>query len=89
MLATVLGVEFNPNSSWDEKREIWRIADVIYQTKEVTADRRRPQGRPLDHRRSPPRSSCHERAREQVSPPGQPAPDRPARRHRAATSPPT
>ena len=36
MLATVLGVEFNPNSSWDEKREIWRIADVIYQTKEVT-----------------------------------------------------
>jgi arginine decarboxylase len=37
MLATVLGVEFNPNSSWDEKREIWRIADVIYQTKEVTA----------------------------------------------------
>ncbi len=37
MLATVLGVEFNPDSSWDEKREIWRIADVIYQTKEVTA----------------------------------------------------
>jgi arginine decarboxylase len=37
MLATVLGVEFNPNSSWDEKREIWRIADVIYETKESTA----------------------------------------------------
>ena len=37
MLATVLGVEFNPDSSWDEKREIWRIADVIYETKEVTA----------------------------------------------------
>ncbi len=37
MLATVLGVEFNPDSSWDEKREIWKIADVIYQTKEVTA----------------------------------------------------
>ena len=36
MLATVLGVEFNPESSWDEKREIWRIADVIYRTKEVT-----------------------------------------------------
>ena len=36
MLATVLGVEFNPDSSWDEKREIWRIADVIYKTKEVT-----------------------------------------------------
>jgi arginine decarboxylase len=36
MLATVLGVEFNPNSSWDEKRKIGRIADVIYQTKEIT-----------------------------------------------------
>ena len=36
MLATVLGVEFNPDSSWDEKREIWKIADVIYKTKEVT-----------------------------------------------------
>jgi arginine decarboxylase len=37
MLATVLGVEFDPDGSWDEKREIWRIADVIYKTKEVTA----------------------------------------------------
>lgn len=36
MLATILGVEFNPNSSWDEKREQWKIADVIYKTKEVT-----------------------------------------------------
>ncbi|MBX6311377.1 MAG: arginine decarboxylase, pyruvoyl-dependent [Isosphaeraceae bacterium] len=38
MLATVLGVEFNPDSSWDEKREIWRIADVIYETKNVTQE---------------------------------------------------
>src|SRR5947199_6744788 len=36
MLATVLGVEFNPDRSWDEKRQIWKIADVIYKTKEVT-----------------------------------------------------
>lgn len=36
MLATVLGVEFNPDSAWDEKRELWKIADVIYRTKEVT-----------------------------------------------------
>ena len=36
MLATVLGVEFNPDSAWDEKREIWKIAGVIYKTKEVT-----------------------------------------------------
>ena len=32
----LLGVEFDPQSSWDEKREIWKIADVIYKTKEVT-----------------------------------------------------
>lgn len=37
MLATVLGVEFNPDSSWDEKREIWKIADVIADSREVTA----------------------------------------------------
>lgn len=37
MLATVLGVEFDPDSSWDEKRALWRIADVITETKEVTA----------------------------------------------------
>jgi len=36
MLATVLGVEFNPDSAWDEKRELWKIADVIYKTKEIT-----------------------------------------------------
>ncbi len=36
MLATVLGVEFNPDSSWDEKREVWKVADVIFKTKEVT-----------------------------------------------------
>jgi arginine decarboxylase len=37
MLATVSGLEFDPDASWDEKREIWRIADVIYETREVTA----------------------------------------------------
>jgi arginine decarboxylase len=36
MLATVLGVEFNPDSAWDEKREQWKIADVITHTREVT-----------------------------------------------------
>lgn len=37
MLATVLGVEFNPDSSWDEKRELWKIADLITLTKSITA----------------------------------------------------
>lgn len=37
MLATVLGIKFDPDSAWDEKRELWKIADVITQTKQVTA----------------------------------------------------
>ncbi|MDZ7373841.1 MAG: arginine decarboxylase, pyruvoyl-dependent [candidate division KSB1 bacterium] len=36
MLATVLGVEFDPNASWDEKREIWRISGKIVKTKNIT-----------------------------------------------------
>ena len=36
MLATVLGVEFNPDSSWDENREQWKIGDMISKTKEIT-----------------------------------------------------
>jgi arginine decarboxylase len=36
MLATVLGVEFDPKSSRDERRTTWKIAGVIERTKEVT-----------------------------------------------------
>lgn len=36
MLATVLGVDFDPDRSWDEKREIWRISGKIYRTLNVT-----------------------------------------------------
>ena len=37
MLATVLGIEFDPDSAWDEKRELWKISDMITQTKQLTA----------------------------------------------------
>lgn len=37
MLATVLGIKFDPDSAWDEKRELWKLADVITQTKQLTA----------------------------------------------------
>ena len=37
MLATVLGIEFDPESAWDEKRELWKISDMITQTKQLTA----------------------------------------------------
>jgi arginine decarboxylase len=36
MLATVMGVEFDPNKSWDEKREIWRISGKFVRTDSIT-----------------------------------------------------
>src|SRR5579863_1991570 len=36
MLATTLGVEFDPDRSWDEKKEIYRISNKIVRTFEVT-----------------------------------------------------
>ncbi len=36
MLATTLNVEFNPDTSWDEKKEIYRISNKIVRTANVT-----------------------------------------------------
>lgn len=36
MLATVMGLPFDPLSSWDEKREVWRISGKIYRTVNTT-----------------------------------------------------
>ncbi len=36
MLATVLGADFDPAQSWDEKREIWRIQNEIVTTRNIT-----------------------------------------------------
>lgn len=36
MLATVLGVKFDPDSSYDAKREIWKISNQIVRTTEIT-----------------------------------------------------
>jgi arginine decarboxylase len=36
MLATTLGVEFDPDRSWDEKKEIYRISNKIVRTMHVT-----------------------------------------------------
>ena len=32
MLASTLGVEFNPDASYDEKKEAWKISDKIVKT---------------------------------------------------------
>jgi arginine decarboxylase len=36
MLATTLDVEFDPDKSWDEKKEIYRMSDKIVRTANVT-----------------------------------------------------
>ncbi|HHF97920.1 arginine decarboxylase, pyruvoyl-dependent [Candidatus Aerophobetes bacterium] len=36
MLATILGVEFDPDLSYDEKKEIWRISGQIVKTTNIT-----------------------------------------------------
>ena len=40
MLATILDVPFDPDSSWDEKRQQWKISGKIYLTKNITQSAR-------------------------------------------------
>ncbi len=36
MLATTLGVPFDPDASYDQRKEIWRISDEIVRTSSIT-----------------------------------------------------
>lgn len=36
MFATVMGLDFDPDKSWDEKREIWRISGKFLKTQNMT-----------------------------------------------------
>ena len=36
MLATVLGVKFDPEASYDAKKEQWKISDEIVRTANIT-----------------------------------------------------
>lgn len=36
MLATTLGIEFDENASYDEKKELWKISDKIIRTTNIT-----------------------------------------------------
>jgi arginine decarboxylase len=36
MLATILGVDFDPNVGYDERKDIWRMSDKIVTTRNVT-----------------------------------------------------
>jgi arginine decarboxylase len=36
MLATILGVDFDPNASYDVRKDVWRVSDKIVTTRNVT-----------------------------------------------------
>ena len=36
MLASSLGIDFDPEKSWDEKRQQWNISGKIYKTQNMT-----------------------------------------------------
>jgi len=36
MFATVMGLEFDADKSWDEKREIWKISGTLLKTRNIT-----------------------------------------------------
>ena len=36
MLASTLGIEFDEDKSWDEKKEFYRISDKIVRTTNIT-----------------------------------------------------
>ena len=36
MLATILDVHFDPDDSWDEKKELWKISGQIVNTRNIT-----------------------------------------------------
>ena len=36
MLATTLGLDFDPDRSWDEKKEVYRLSNQIVRTQNVT-----------------------------------------------------
>lgn len=36
MLATVLGLDFDPEAAWDARKEVWRISDEIVSTRNIT-----------------------------------------------------
>ena len=36
MLATALGIDFDPNTSYDERKDIWKLSDKIVRTRNFT-----------------------------------------------------
>lgn len=40
MLATILGVKFDPDSSYDKRKELWQISNQIFKTMNITQSAR-------------------------------------------------
>ena len=36
MLATILGVKFDPDANWDTRKQLWKISNDIYKTTNIT-----------------------------------------------------
>ena len=36
MLATALGIELDPNTSYDERKDVWKLSDKIVRTRNIT-----------------------------------------------------
>ena len=36
MLATALGIDFDPNTSYDERKDLWKLSDKIVRTRNIT-----------------------------------------------------
>ncbi|MBI4544510.1 MAG: pyruvoyl-dependent arginine decarboxylase, partial [Gemmatimonadetes bacterium] len=43
MLATVLGIPFNPEEAWDVRREQWKLGGEIVETVNTTMDAEGPE----------------------------------------------
>ena len=51
MLATTLGLDFDPDKSWDEKKEVYRLSNQIVRTQNVTQTAIGDKKGLVDHRR--------------------------------------
>ena len=49
MLATTLNVDFDPDKSWDEKKEVYRLSNKIVRTTNITQSAIGDKERQLDH----------------------------------------
>ena len=50
MLASTLGIEFDPDAAWDERKRVYETSNLIFDTQSITAAAVGDAARPLDLR---------------------------------------